>query len=509
MKKIAIIFALIVLTVPVFARMLRPGIFSTQDFHFFRLYEFDKCVKAGQIPCRWAPDAGLGYGEPLFNFYAQLPYAVGELFHLAGLSLIDTTKLLFILSLVLSALSMYLFANSIWKNKWAAVISSLVYVYAPYRSVDVWVRGALPEALSFIFFPLIIYFIDKVFDKNNLKNTILLGITLAATLLTHNLSLLMFSPFIIVWIIFRLLTTKKFTVIYSLFISAVVALLLSSFYILPVIFESKYVDLVSTTTGYFDFRAHFVTVSQLFVSRFWGYGGSTWGPDDGLSLSIGQVQWIVPMLILPLFNFGKKFKNKKEFLVFFTMAILYLFLTHNKSTFIWTAISPMKYIQFPWRFLTIALFCLSIASGMIVSLVSKEKLKTLLTAVILASLIFLNFSFFKEDIWYNFTDYDLTNGQNFIEQTRASIGDYWPLFGHQIPSEPSNGEFINYFPGWKVKENGSLIDAKPNSEGLIPAEGSVFTDTPVRRVGNIISLTVLVLVLAAYPLSYKLKLHKS
>src|SRR3972149_11736898 len=100
-------FLVILLSLPIFWRLLPFGIHSMQDFHLFRLYEFDKCVESLQIPCRWAPDAGLGYGEPLFNFYSQLTYVFGEVIHLVGFSLIDSLKGLFILSFILSAVSMF------------------------------------------------------------------------------------------------------------------------------------------------------------------------------------------------------------------------------------------------------------------------------------------------------------------------------------------------------------------------------------------------------------------
>src|SRR3990172_12117775 len=103
-------FLVILLSLPTFWRLLPFGIHSMQDFHLFRLYEFDKCVESLQIPCRWAPDAGLGYGEPLFNFYGQLVYAFGEVFHLAGFSFINSLKILFILSLAASGVSMFFLA---------------------------------------------------------------------------------------------------------------------------------------------------------------------------------------------------------------------------------------------------------------------------------------------------------------------------------------------------------------------------------------------------------------
>jgi hypothetical protein len=462
-KKNILIILVLILIIPTFWRMLSVGIYSMQDFHFFRLFEFDKCVQALEIPCRWASDAGLGYGEPLFNFYGQLPYAVGEIYHLLGGSVVDSVKFLFILSLIGSAVSMYFLARVVWKNSFSAIISSILYVYAPYRAVDVWVRGALPEALAFILFPLILLSVEK-------KSLGWFTVLLSALILTHNLSLVMFFPILIFWIVY-----KRF---WMGFFGGVVSILISAFYVLPVIFESKYVGLGSTTAGYFDFRAHFVTLYQIFISRFWGYGGSTWGPEDGLSVSIGQIQWILPIIISFLLVIKKKIATNKDFIILTIFGIFYIFLTHNKSTFIWTTVPGLSYIQFPWRFLGMATFCLALAGGVIAQFFEKQKL--IVSIVIVTAAIALNFSFFKEDIWYSVDDSFFTTGAEWNRQRTASIGDYWPLFGHNIPVSPSDGKYINYFPGW--------VGATPNENGLIPAEGTKFTNTPIRSIGNIISL---------------------
>jgi hypothetical protein len=455
-----LILALAILT---FWRMLTPGIFSMQDFHFFRQLEFDKCVKILQLPCRWAPDAGLGYGEPLFNFYGQLPYAVGEIYHLLGGSIINSVKFLFILSLAGSAVSMFFLARRVWKNNFSAIISSIVYLYAPYRAVDVWVRGALPETLSFILFPLILLSVEE-------KSLVWFSFLLSALILTHNLSFVMFLPVLLVWIIYRRFWKGIF--------GFVAALLISAFYILPVVFESKFVSLSSVITGYFDFRAHFVTLYQIFISRFWGYGASTWGPGDGLSLSVGQLQWILPLIILIFILIKKKFSVNKDFLILMALGFFCLFLTHNKSTFVWTHVPEMAYIQFPWRFLGVATFCLALSTGAIVQFFEKQKV--IVSIVVIATALALNFSFFHEDIWYKVNDSFYTIGEQWNLQRNAAINDYWPLFGHKVPSVPSDGKYINYFPGW--------IPAAPDKNGLILSQGSVFTDTPVRKIGNIISL---------------------
>lgn len=481
MKKWIFVFVILLLAIPTFVLMLRTGIYSMQDFHYFRLVEFDKCIRMLQIPCRWALDAGAGYGEPLFNFYGQFPYVIGEIFHLVTFTKIDSLKITFILSLVLSALSMFFLSKKVWKNNLSALVSSVLYLYAPYRAVDVWVRGALPEALSFVFFPLIILEIENYLEEKKRKHLLLFSLLISLLIINHNLSVALFAPFLIIWIIFRFIQIRNVKPFVMLAAAGVFSFLLSAFYLLPVIFESKYVDLASTTVGYFDWRAHFVTLNQLFVSRFWGYGGSTWGSEDGLSLSVGQMQWIVPFIVGAIVIVKHKINLEvKTFSVLVLAGVICLFLTHNQSTFIWNTFSFMKYIQFPWRFLGVALFSLTLASGYLMIHVKKSGI--LVGLVLIAIVVFTNFNFFRPDIWYVVRDSDLESGVRWEESMFASIGDYWPLFGHKIPDKISDGEFMNYFPGWSYK---------PDDNGLIPRAGPVFRDTPIRTIGNWISLVSL------------------
>lgn len=475
-----ILFALaaILLTFFSFSRMLKPGMYSTQDFHIFRLVEFDKCVQSMQLPCRWAPDAGLGYGEPLFNFYGQFVYAVGEIYHLLGGSLIDSVKFLFILSLAGSGLVMFVLSKRIWKNEFSALVSSVLYVYAPYRAVDVWVRGALPEAFSFVLFPIIVLFLDRYIEKRKMSDILIFSLSLATLIISHNLSVVIFAPFLVVWSVFRISSNKSEKSLLSIIAASIFSVLLSAFYIIPLLTEAKFINLQSTIVGYFDFHNHFATSWELFVSNFWGYGASVWGPNDGLSLAVGYLQWIIPALTFAIILIRRQVFKNKEFLLLFLVGWFYIFLTHNKSTFVWESLPFMAYIQFPWRFLGLAVFCFSLASGYLIQIFTGWKI--VLTFIITALVIWLNAPFFREDIWYSVTDSYYTTGAEWIRQRTASIGDFWPNLGHKIPDAPSDGKYINYFPGWKSSTD-------PVS-GLIPSNGAVFTDTLSRKVGNIVSL---------------------
>lgn len=538
-----LLLLLVILCIPTFMRMLQPGIYSMQDFPYFRLVEYSKCLQDLQIPCRWAPDAGLGFGEPVFNFYSHIPFFIGGGLIQIGVSAITSLKFLFAFSLIGSAVGMFLLSRLLWKNNSSALISSLLYLYAPYRAVNVWVRGALPESFAFIIIPFILFFFEKYREQGKIKWLFPFTISISLLILTHNLSVLLFGPAIGIYIVFRLLQEKSLRLLIPLVISGCAAVGLSGFYLLPTIVEAGLVNLQTTTVGYFDFRAHFVTIPQLFISRFWGYGGSTWGDEDGLSLAIGQVQWITSGVVLVFATIrlikNRKAKESQIAILLILLALLGLFFTHNQSAFIWEAFSPvMKYIQFPWRFLGISLFLLSLGSGYIPYVFSRYR--RVVVILIICTVIISNYSFFHEDIWNTVNDTQMQSTSNWIEQSRASIGDYWPIYG-PIPTVHSSEyssqlqpvmkssdieiyqfsidqaetvEFpITYFPTWQAVEDGTPLYVVVSKNGLVsvPLEKGnhkisfYLVNSVIRSQSNWISLFSLLFFTGAFILMRKKK----
>jgi hypothetical protein len=514
-KKYSTFLVLMILTVPTFWRMFPKGIYSMQDFHLFRLLQVEKCFNSLEIPCRWAVDAGLGYGEPVFNFYGQGVYWIGLIFRMSGVSLVDSTKILFALSLIGSALTMFWLSKVLWKNNFAALLSSLIYVYAPYRAVNVWVRGALPEAFGFVIFPIILYAIEK-------RRFVLLAVASSFLLISHNLSFIMFLPVIILWSFYRRY--------WKGFFGLVVAGLLSAFYILPVIFESQFVGLGSIVSGPYDFRAHFVTLRQIFLDRSWGYGGSTWGDGDGLNLSVGIVQWIGAIFTVGYLFLRKRWREFKSVLILTLSGLTFLFLTHNKSTFLWVNLPGIEFIQFPWRFLGVSVFSFSLAAGAVLHKASR-KFSISVLVLVFVLLVSFNLKFFREDIWFTVDDRYFLTGAEWTRQRTASIGDFWPIYG-PVPESPPEGFFGNwqpevkksnyqkfviehprdseislptaYFPGWSASIDGNSIPVTSSDTGMVnievPAGRRIaelkFGNTTPRIVGNTISLgTIMALLL--------------
>ena len=132
--------------------------------------------------------------------------------------------------------------------------------------------------------------------------------------------------------------------------------------------------------GYYHFSAHFVSLYQMFISNFWGDGASVWGPNDDMSFMVGYFHWIIPVALL-LFSSIFIFKNRKKiktidsryWLVILTVLMGFgaIFMTHNKSTFIWLLLPLIQKIQFPWRFLNHTVFLFSFSAGGLIFIIEK------------------------------------------------------------------------------------------------------------------------------------------
>lgn len=542
-RKIIWVVLVILLTIPAFWNLLRPGLFSMQDdLQAFRIYEMDRCFDDGQIPCRWVPDAGYRYGYPQFNFYPPSVYYVGALFHRVGFQYIDTVKILFIFGYVISALTMFILVDSLL-GKWPAFVSSLLYTYVPYKAVEVYVRGAMSEFWALAFFPMVFWAIYQFIKTERKKYFIWFSISIALLITTHNLTTLIFAPFAVIWTIYWIIAERKWKIWSRIALSGLLGIGLAAFYFLPVLFERKFVHVESMLSGYFDYRQHFVSLYKIFISREWGYGSSGF-PNELLNLSTGIVQWLMGIVafFLGVVNYKREKKLSLLLLIFVAAELFVLFMMHMKSSFIWARLPVLWWLQFPWRFLSVSVFLLSLLAGLAMHLSFKAKYIFGGFAVLAALII--NIGFFVPKDWLMIKDSDKFSGLSWEKQMTISIFDYLPIYAKLPPitEAPDLPEILdgeakisdyqkgsNFqtgkvevvdeatirlplfdFPGMQVKANGQVV--KHNHDdcrgeefclGLITfklPEGNYkveakLTDTIVRKVGNYLTLTSIIVLI--------------
>jgi hypothetical protein len=231
---------------------------------------------------------------------------------------------------IVGGLGMYLFIRA-WLGKWPAFVAAILYTYAPYKAANVYVRGAMSEYWAMSWYPFIFWSIYQFIKTRQKKYGLFLAISVGGLIMTHNLMPLIFLPLAGIWGLMWLILEKRFKLIGWLIGYGMLGILLAGFFIFPVIVERQYVHLETIIGGYFDYRMHFASLYQLFVSNYWGYGSSVWGPWDGMSLSTGPIQALFALVALyfAIFRFKKHVKLSLITLVLFVEAVFVLFMIHQ------------------------------------------------------------------------------------------------------------------------------------------------------------------------------------
>lgn len=495
MKKYSGFILVILLSFWAVKSLLVPGFFPMHDDTGpSRIYEMAKSLSVGQIPVRFVSDLGYGYGYPIFNFYAPLAYYVGAFFLLFGVTAISATKIIIIIPILLSGIFMYILGKELF-GKYGGIVSAVSYVYAPYHALDIYVRGDIAELWAYSFIPLVFYSVWKIAITEKRRFVFLGAGAYALLILSHNLTALMASGFLLLFVIFLILVSlrQKHTIrAYNLVYFLVLGILLSSFYWIPALLEMGYTNVLSQVGGGADFRDHFVCINQLWNSP-WGFGGSTAGCIDGMSFKIGKFSIILVGLavfftILLLFRKMVDYWyviNPKGFVFVGAVLgfLLSVFLTLEVSKPIWDLLPTMAFFQYPWRFLLFVAFFSSVLSGFCVWLFTKSifieyhsKYFVYSTTGIVAGLLIVS-------SYTLFAPQKITYRQNtdYVSQS-ALIWDISKISDEYLPKhfeKPNRASEIPSSPVEFLSEKGS-ISSVLESPGFVFARFSSETATEIR-----------------------------
>ncbi|MEA3459555.1 MAG: 6-pyruvoyl-tetrahydropterin synthase-related protein, partial [Chloroflexota bacterium] len=375
-------FALaLLLSIPAWLPLLR-GFVNTRvggdsPFLFFRLHQLLRNLQAGVFPARWMPDAAYGQGYPFFNFYASLPYYLAALFKLWGFGYIWAVKLTQIIGFIAAAGAMYILAKRLLDNQAGALLAALIYTYAPFHLVNVYVRGdSLSEFYAFVFYPLVLWTLLRLKEAPSRANIALVAFAYGGLILTHNISALIFTPFIGLWLIAYGLWPREERRIAICHMPYAIrntpyaiggiglGLALSAWFWLPALLERGSVQLEGMTSGYFHYSGHFRSLDLIQASPLFDYS-----VDGSLRcFAMGSIQAALALLgtasIIAHWLKRRRIETRDAFLLV-GLFVSTFFIT-PLSRPLWDHLPLLPFVQFPWRFLSVQAFFASLVSGRIV-----------------------------------------------------------------------------------------------------------------------------------------------
>ena len=434
LKSYFVIIALILIFLLSSYSFFQTSFFHVHDFtHGARIAEMARALDEGQFTVRWSANFGYGFGMPLVNFYAPLPYFIGALFFKMGFDVVTSIKLLCLFINLITIIGSYLLGRKML-GRFGGLLLASAYTLAPYRAVNLFVRGAFSEVFAMAFLPLVLFSILAFVKNQNKKYLLLLLISILAIILSHNLTAMIFLPLAGLFAFLYLVYQKKLKLLWPITSQFLLALGLSAFYMLPAFMEKDLTIINKIFSGYFHYSHHFLYIRQFFQDQ-WQYGGSAWGPDDDVSFFLGKGQ-LLGLTVLALLTFYHLIKHRKNFiknqlffysLVFASFCFFALFMSILKSKFIWDKIQLLQYIQFPWRFLSITSLFLAILVALSIYLFTNKKIR-FLYGFLLMAVLWMNASYFKPEefikdasaLYYD----DAQKIQNHMSET---LPDYIPI----------------------------------------------------------------------------------
>jgi hypothetical protein len=455
------------------------------------------------------------------QFLYPLPSYIASAFHALGASLVDSYKYLLAMGIVLSGITMFLWLRRVF-GAFAGYVGGLLYALAPYRLVDVYVRGDIGENLAFIFLPLTLYCYDRFSTGRNHLWLVVASLSFGLLVISHNAIALFGVAMYIVYAGYLVWQSKQRLRDAALYcVSLMLGFGISAFFWIPGLLEGKYTLRNIVTSGVYVDR--FISIDKMI------WGPWSYGQTGEFTKQFGIFQWIGLIACLPLLFVLKKRSDPRWVLgaIALVGTAVSIYLMIPQSAWIYERVMLLQNFQFPWRFLGVVVVTSVVAVALCASCIP-QRFQVAVYVLLCIGILFFQRDYFVPIAYDNKPESYFTG----IYDSTTDTGESAPIWSVRFmlerppaPIEVVDGkadisigtrthtqrdyvltvhekayvvEHTLYFPGWVVEANGQSIPIEFQNQahrGLItftlePGTYQVkirFTHTRLRLVSDVLT----------------------
>jgi hypothetical protein len=409
-------------------------------------------------------------------------------------------------------------SSSAWpfSTAWAlspCIGSAVAWLFAPYLSLDLFVRAAFAEAAAVAVAPVALLGLIRALDRPGPGRIALGACAVALVLLAHNAVALLLVPSLALVTLFVGAATgpvgKHATGLSRPCLASLLSgsatvlggLGLAAYFWIPALFELDYVHSERLREGFFHWSAHIISPTQLLWSP-WGYGFSVPGAADGMSFAIGPAHLILGLAGSVLALRSADRRRRALALAFGCAALVGAWLATDWAWPAWSGVHALRYLHLPWRTLFLPGLFLSL-----LAVFAFERAGPRWTLTLVAVLVVLNLPHTEAKGFITFDDeyyapqslaakgLNTTTREEYeprwVEQrppydTRPLVGLTVPVEVTKISRRAAREEYLIrarapttvqsstfYYPGWRV-----VIDGVPTTVSPAPVVGTMRFELP-------------------------------
>ena len=375
-------------------------------------YVIRKAFLSNSTLISWNPYWYLGY-----RFDWRLPYILGIFISSnAGMKIYGGTLF------ILSGIFMFMFFYEITNSPISSFISSIFYNLSPFLIVQIF-EGHFTHVLGYALTPLVFLLIERYSATKRIYLLVLTGFGMTTLLLSHPQIPILVGSFVIMYCIFKALDESKRNTIKNLrkffnnslklFLPLIIAILLSTYWWLPMVFERGMRCSMEFTLE----STRMFTPSPLEVITL--RPSSCCSPSNFGFLNSPSVFIFIHRLFIPIFALSALIVHpKNKYVIFFSItAFLAITLAMGVYSPIPLFAIAFKYIPFfngirtPGRFLIYGSFSYSVLAGFTMLKISSWIRKLWTNLAFLFVICLLIISSVYGDALYAFQTFDLEPSQ--------------------------------------------------------------------------------------------------
>lgn len=333
--------------------------------HIARLMGTYQTITEGEYPPVIMSNFCNEFGYSWNIFYSPFTAFMPLIFRIFTSSYELILKLFIGLCSFLSGLAMYGFVKKVTKNRYAGILAAAIYIFAPYRLTDIYMRVAISELASFIFLPIVFHGMYNIFndEQGTLKKSLLLTLGAVGLILSHIIIAMYTAIICFIYLLINIRKLKNKNVLKMLIINIFLIIMLSSFYLIPMLEHKLSTDYEVFKEGRMERTEELIRNKVDIVDLFYT-------KDNELFFEVGLISLLG---ILLTFLAYKKIDKSYKKMYWFSLITGIICIILSLRFFPFEKLpSILKMIQFTFRLLEFSSFFFTFVVAINYSLVIKN-----------------------------------------------------------------------------------------------------------------------------------------